>query len=327
MEHSNSRHEPPLKRMRPSNVDRISNLPDAMITHILSLMQVTDAVRTQLLSKQWRYAWTSSPGLIFSGKGNYLEDEDVKVINNALMLHKGPIISLSLFNIGCLRDGSDTPVNVWVQCAVDKRIEVLDLDVNECPNSYMLPHSLFLCDTLKEFRLIASEFNPTSSVFWKSLKKLTLQFVKNLSNDKIHKIITSSPVLESLNLLVCSGFSQIIVSSNSSKLRNLVISYQEDNVNEVGKGAKLLVISVPSITSLEISGYMGRRYCKLEDVSSLEQASFRFCMSAIAENHEVRKTVCRRMMYWLLRNTSHVAKLSLGTWCTQVSNLVLLLFQ
>ncbi|CAN1225535.1 Putative F-box/LRR-repeat protein At3g28410 [Linum grandiflorum] len=37
--------------------DRISNLPDSIIHHILSFIDTTSAVRTSVLSKQWKSAW------------------------------------------------------------------------------------------------------------------------------------------------------------------------------------------------------------------------------------------------------------------------------
>ncbi|XP_074270314.1 F-box protein At5g03100-like [Silene latifolia] len=317
--HSDDERESPRKRMKHSYVDRITNLPDELINHILSQMSFKAAIRTQLLSKRWRYAWASSPALKFSGSGD-LQDEELKVINNALMLHKGPIINLSLLGIGCLRDGIDPPINVWVQCAVHKQIEVLVLELECYEESYFLPQSFFVCDSLREFSLNASNFDLGYYVSWKSLKKLTLKSVRNLYNDKIHKIISGSPELESLILSDCAGFSRIIVSS-TRKLRNLVISHQEEDGNDVDDGDKL-EITGPSITSLDISGEMGRQYCELEDVSSLVQVSFRFCMtSSMVVDHEEYPQACQSMVLRLLRKTSHVEKLSLGSWCTQVLSL------
>ncbi|XP_074274117.1 putative F-box/LRR-repeat protein At3g18150 [Silene latifolia] len=364
-EHELDHESPPLKRMKPTNVDRITNLPDELITNILSLLPVKTLLSTQLLSKRWRYAWTSIPNLIFSQRENNSRHYDeVHLINVALKLHPGPLKKLSLLGIGCkkiepgrkgglinyrgsdfrlrLKYGKYNPspdIRLWVDRAVSLKIEVLVLEVHDT-HYYSLPRSLFLCDTLKEFRLSASRFSLGSSVFWKSLKKLILKCVTNLCSDKIHKIINGSPVLKSLKLKYCSGFSRIIVPSDSN-LRNLVIDscnghqdygYQRsDNERDEGYD-ELLEISGPSITSLEISGDMGSNECKLQDMSSLVEVSLKFSKttSNLKSFYEglnlgsMMRHLFREdrkpgsMMMHLLREISHVEKLSLGSWCTQV---------
>ncbi|KAL5573537.1 hypothetical protein UlMin_023134 [Ulmus minor] len=47
-------------------VDRISELPDHIIHHILSFIPTVEAVQTSLLSKHWRRMWYSVPALHFS---------------------------------------------------------------------------------------------------------------------------------------------------------------------------------------------------------------------------------------------------------------------
>ncbi|CAA7059631.1 unnamed protein product [Microthlaspi erraticum] len=42
----------------------ISDLPNDLLIHILSLMQTKDAAKTMLLSKRWRFLWTMLPKLV-----------------------------------------------------------------------------------------------------------------------------------------------------------------------------------------------------------------------------------------------------------------------
>lgn len=46
--------------------DRISELPDVLLHHILSYLTTEDAIRTGVLSKRWRYVWTLAPNLEFA---------------------------------------------------------------------------------------------------------------------------------------------------------------------------------------------------------------------------------------------------------------------
>ncbi|KAM0007030.1 putative F-box domain-containing protein [Helianthus debilis subsp. tardiflorus] len=45
--------------------DRLSMLPEDILSRILSLMPTKYAVRTSVLSKRWRYTWTSVTNLDF----------------------------------------------------------------------------------------------------------------------------------------------------------------------------------------------------------------------------------------------------------------------
>ncbi|KAF7814119.1 putative F-box/FBD/LRR-repeat protein [Senna tora] len=48
--------------------DALANLPDCLVHHILSFMETKDAMRTSVLSKRWRYIWTSTPCLNLNSK-------------------------------------------------------------------------------------------------------------------------------------------------------------------------------------------------------------------------------------------------------------------
>ncbi|KAI3912320.1 hypothetical protein MKW98_023189 [Papaver atlanticum] len=39
-------------------MDRIRNLRDSLIHHILSFLEIKQIAQTSVLSKQWRYIWT-----------------------------------------------------------------------------------------------------------------------------------------------------------------------------------------------------------------------------------------------------------------------------
>ncbi|KAK6796247.1 hypothetical protein RDI58_003948 [Solanum bulbocastanum] len=49
-------------------MDRIIQLPNALIVQILSRLSITDAFRTTILSKHWQYFWTSIDNLVCDNK-------------------------------------------------------------------------------------------------------------------------------------------------------------------------------------------------------------------------------------------------------------------
>nr|CAB3491021.1 unnamed protein product [Digitaria exilis] len=50
-----------------SGADRISNLPEVILHHILSLLPAQDAVRTCVLAQSWRHHWRSAPAVRVAG--------------------------------------------------------------------------------------------------------------------------------------------------------------------------------------------------------------------------------------------------------------------
>ncbi|XP_042380544.1 putative F-box/LRR-repeat protein At5g02930 [Zingiber officinale] len=46
--------------------DYLSNLPDELLSHILSFLPTLDSIRTSVLSRRWRHVWTSVPVINFS---------------------------------------------------------------------------------------------------------------------------------------------------------------------------------------------------------------------------------------------------------------------
>ena len=73
-----------------AQLDTISNLPLALIKHILSFVPTVDAVRMSLLLKQWRRMWFSIPELQFcdSEVGFKRPKDFKKFIANCLKFRK-----------------------------------------------------------------------------------------------------------------------------------------------------------------------------------------------------------------------------------------------
>jgi hypothetical protein len=81
--------------------DIISNLPDGLKDKILCCLPIKEAVGTCLLSRNWRYTWTSMTELMFRGDdfasdNGYDECRFLKFTDMFLSLHNGPVLKFGL---------------------------------------------------------------------------------------------------------------------------------------------------------------------------------------------------------------------------------------
>lgn len=108
------------------SLDPFNDIPSSIIEHILCLVPIKDAVRTSILSRNWRYRWTKIPELEFNLEDMVDEDELEKqlfadwsserkelmmrckqfyAIHQVLCMHRGPILD---FRFGMYEPDDDT---------------------------------------------------------------------------------------------------------------------------------------------------------------------------------------------------------------------------
>ncbi|RYR40379.1 hypothetical protein Ahy_A09g046134 isoform B [Arachis hypogaea] len=161
--------------------DRLGDLPDCLIHHILSFMETKDAIRTCVLSKRWRYIWASVPCLNFSSKS----------FNRLVDFKKFVLWVLSH------RDDSQVKVLIYYRFGVDYATDHFTLCYTgiDCLNPFAT------CVNLKNLHLgemsFKSDLNPKDFVI--SAPKL-----KNLSlmcNRFKCKIVVAAPTLTNFSYL------------------------------------------------------------------------------------------------------------------------------
>ncbi|KAK4729846.1 hypothetical protein R3W88_022834 [Solanum pinnatisectum] len=87
----------------------ISNLPYNVLDKILGSLPLKDAVKTSILSKDWRYKWVTRAELDFRSEffTSFNDNQEAKkTIYQVLRLHQGPILKFTLQhpNLICYRD-------------------------------------------------------------------------------------------------------------------------------------------------------------------------------------------------------------------------------
>ncbi|KAG4122914.1 hypothetical protein ERO13_D11G296776v2 [Gossypium hirsutum] len=205
--------------------DRISQLPDVLIHHILSFLSTKEAMATSILSKRWLWVWTSVPILDLQDTPFCRTDPNLRFrqfVDHVLILNK--TVSLDKF---CLKFNLvDHPsyVKTWFWDAVSRDVKELDISIHgtESFPFLKLPFALFTAKTLHVLKLSHGvELHVPGTVSLPCLKELVLHkqagdnttfstisiptlktlFVRFATTGRCrHKLKINAPVLKQLNL-------------------------------------------------------------------------------------------------------------------------------
>ncbi|XP_077226137.1 F-box/FBD/LRR-repeat protein At1g13570-like isoform X2 [Tasmannia lanceolata] len=211
-----------------SNLDMINNLPEDAIDNILVHLPIKDAVRTSILSKNWRYKWVTIPEIVFDGQClPRLGSTDKTLVNltcanivyQVFLQHRGPIRKFKCSKY--LRACSD--LDRWLHFLSRQGIKEIILQFFD-GDYYQLPSSLFSCQEMYHLRLESCIFNiPPSFEGFHCLKTLYLDNV-TFPNVELEILISKSPLLERLTYIDVSHPCRLKI--NAPNLQYLfIISY------------------------------------------------------------------------------------------------------
>ncbi|KAJ9558614.1 hypothetical protein OSB04_013228 [Centaurea solstitialis] len=138
--------------------DRMSILPQHLFGSILERLPVQDAVKTSILSKSWRYRWTTMTVLVFDKQFSqkyannraFGDNGFIRIINHVLILHNGPISKFYLYiprrHLGSFQE-------VHQMMLLISRKSVVELALTNSNGCYELPSCISSCSKLKKLEL------------------------------------------------------------------------------------------------------------------------------------------------------------------------------
>ncbi|PWA34857.1 F-box/RNI-like superfamily protein [Artemisia annua] len=189
--------------------DIISNLPQTLLTHILSLLPDVDACRTSILSKRWRDLRMFLPNLhlVMPTRTREQVDKFYDLIDKTLAIRGGMSIQ-KFFLYYCSEQCDYDRVLNWLRIAVQCKVEILVLKfLTKYPihrGTVMFCWDLFkTCNTLVELTLEGEiRLNvPKADILFPRLKKISLiESTSYISYESFENLITGCPVLEELSL-------------------------------------------------------------------------------------------------------------------------------
>ncbi|XP_062091741.1 F-box/FBD/LRR-repeat protein At5g53840-like isoform X2 [Humulus lupulus] len=222
-----------------ADLDRLSNLPEVLIHHILSLVPAVDVVRMSFLSRRWKRMWYSIPILQFCNSDNRFRSPRAFEIfmheclrrlligtrhNNTH--HHHSIVTNYKFQIEYSNNHKAVLMRVMLSPIVWDNVMEFDLSVSvgmkkDCLGSFNLPYSIFSGRSLTVLKLKSDnvfyleencEFSPNLP----RLKCLWLVHVFGLSDAVLDKLLLCCPLLEKL-VLKSLELSNPYISSSSLK--------------------------------------------------------------------------------------------------------------
>nr|XP_023898136.1 F-box/FBD/LRR-repeat protein At4g26340-like [Quercus suber] len=269
------------KREKQTVMDRVSNLPDSLLCHILSFLTTKEAVVTSILSSRWKTLWTLVPNLDFE---MFSSDEEqspnhqhqlnrygftfAHIVSRVWALRnrsRNNANTLKHFRLYWVSDDSD-PIHVdtWVRAALTPDLEVLDLYIFP-PQRFEFPSTLLNdAKSLVVLKLNGEIVLNAPSFGFLSLKTLHLENVWYANPDTFSKLVSCCPVLQNLYLQTYAEehdkFFKIIVPT--LKTLELRFFFNRDYKLE---------INAPALQDLRFSGSISGDVL-LENLSNLVKA-------------------------------------------------------
>lgn len=266
--------------------DMLHELPDEILSTIISMLSFKEAIRTSILSKSWRFVWISHPHLLFDapnifGSKIYVSSsqlqrrEFIQQVDDVMGRRSKGLNFVSLAVHFHLGQDFGSHIDQWISIAIDKSVEEIDLDLSEgCSlvvdyeplkefKLYTFPCWLFAKQcTLKHLKLascrLGSLQNPNNLT---SLVTVELRDLK-ITDEELQNFLSACLFLENLSVnhceeLVYSKFAFANLQLKRLSIKNCfrmesIIIYSENLVmlNYEGQLVSFSFKNVPSLAQV-----------------------------------------------------------------------------
>ncbi|XP_074302818.1 F-box/FBD/LRR-repeat protein At3g26920-like [Silene latifolia] len=270
-----------LTSMKPGK-DRLSEMPDEILVHILSYLPTAEAVRTMLI-RPFGNLWTLIPSLEFEYNEVLLtlipdgtcSWDDVRrfftFVRNVLILHKRPFIDeFGLYIISMYSDerrsecGDD--IRMCLKFALDKQAKAIYFTEGDEELSESSDYPNFISESLITLQLAFFIIYPELQVDLGSLKELTLNHV-TMTEEGFQQFISGCPSLQVLHLY--NPYEIRTLSFSVPNIRKLFLCFEKDDPDTDPwvldfpnlKSLDLCLYGIPNVYHINFSSV---RYVKLE---------------------------------------------------------------
>ncbi|XP_022762482.1 putative F-box/FBD/LRR-repeat protein At4g03220 [Durio zibethinus] len=335
-----------------NGIDRITDLPDVVLHHILFHLPIKTIAQTSVLSKRWRSLWSSFPDLDFTSinpigsvpSTNIKPSNEKRSSPDSSSAKRMDFISqvLALRNkhsdIRILRfraSLSFSRLNGLIRRAVRQNVQELDVEV-ATDDYFNFPRSVITSESLRVFKLRSRYPGfrlpppPVMKGGFRSLHTLSLSLVILYSQPSLSDLFTDSsfPRLKKLNLDACFGLKHLKVSclvledltlENCFQLHGLEVSGAKLKRLQVAScfdayfDKSWVKINAPSLRIMVWEYNAITETSSLENLISVHEASIGFFVL-----HEDKSVTKLQSVSNLLSGLSRVHCLTLETQCVEM---------
>ncbi|GMJ05188.1 hypothetical protein like AT1G78750 [Hibiscus trionum] len=248
--------------------DRISNLPDSVLSRILSSLPTRDAVSTSILSTRWQHLFASIFNLdvdfYISRCYPHIVKSFANFMDKMLFFHsEGRIEQFRLLYMDI--PGIDaTHVCGWISAALGRGVKEMGLvfhplNDNSIP---MLPTALlFTSNTLVRLKLeIPFVMAVPVHVCLPSLKTLELESIVFEDDDSVERLFSSCPILEDLSISDCDLRNITCIKISNPSLMSLTLLALGEYDSCSYSLTFSIVIDLPNLVYFKYEGYVAKSY-------------------------------------------------------------------
>lgn len=302
--------------------DRISALPDALLGEILSHLPTKYAVASSILSKRWRYLFSSIPNIDIddsllvnphnsssSSSSPIISTNFINFVFKVLLLRNDPHIHT--FRLKCAALYDNSIITAWI-CAVIWR-NIKELDIHVSMNEFgTLPVEILTCKTLETLKLRRDfVLNVPCSVNLPNLKLLRLDLIKLTDDESVRTLFSGCPVLEDLGIFKCTLDNIRVLDISVALLKKFTLNYCQGDYE--------IVFDTPILEKLEFHDYGARRHL-VKGMDCLVRADINFGRSAEQMEDEEEENIVLYGQYVseFIREMHNVRSIYLGEACLEV---------
>lgn len=257
-----------LKTLEEEGEDRISTLPDDVLSHILSLLPTKTSVSTTILSSRWLNLFATVPVLNFDDSLTSYDPIDTFSFScfviDVLCKVMRKIAHIGKFRVNCRGTYTYSMIATWISAATIGNLQHLDVSAN-MTNSGPLPQRLLSCRTLVDLKLHGKFclYVPEDVIF-PCLKTIELIEVVMVDDAGVRRFFSGCHVLEHLYLSTCVLYTINVFEVSVPSLKHLHMGDINDSFE--------FRLNAPSLNYFYCQSYAARGYSGDNTLSSLKKA-------------------------------------------------------